>query len=42
VSRVLLSLTGRAETHLAELSTAHLAGLARLKPMLESVLKDRD
>ncbi len=36
--RVLLQLTGFAEDHLAELSSAHLDELARIKPMLEHVL----
>lgn len=39
--RVLLSLTSLAETHLAELSSAHIAELARLKPLLEEVLTTR-
>lgn len=39
--RVLLSLTSQAETHLAQLSTAHIAELARLKPLLEKVLTTR-
>lgn len=37
--RVLLSLTARAEEHLAELSAAHLDELARIEPMLRRVLE---
>lgn len=37
--RVLLSLTVRAEEHLAELSAAHLDELARIEPMLRRVLE---
>lgn len=36
--RVLLSLTERAEEHLADLSLAHLDELSRIEPMLKRVL----
>lgn len=36
--RVLLSLTEVAERHLADLSSAHLDELSRIRPMLEQVL----
>ena len=39
--RVLLRLTDAAEARLAELSSAHLDELSRIKPMLEEVLKRR-
>lgn len=39
--RVFLALTERADTHLAELSAAHLDELSRLEPLLTRVLSRR-
>jgi hypothetical protein len=38
---VLLTLTERADGHLAELSAVHLDELARIEPMLKGVLARR-